>query len=183
MKAKLGPRRMSNNLSVSNNMNIAQRLMRYKVWADIKTYQFMDTLPLEEIIKSRETYFGSILHTLHHVYIVEDIFNAHLENRSHGYEARKTDTPPSFTDLWESVQNMNDRWIEMVDQLNDLSLNEVVQFKFLNGEDGNMTRLEMVTHIVNHASYHRGYVDILVEQIPAEAPASDFPVFLKEMSI
>ena len=173
---------MSSNLSVSNNMNTAQRLMRYKVWADFKTYQFMGTLPLEEITKSRETYFGSIIQTLHHVYIVEDIFSAHLEKRSHGYEARKTDTPPSFSKLWSSVQNMNDRWIELVDNLNDQSLNEVVQFKFLNGEDGQMTRLEMVMHIVNHASYHKGFVDILVEQIPAEAPASDFPVFLKEMS-
>ena len=34
--------------------------------------------------------------------------------------------------------------------------------------------------VVNHATYHRGWIDQVIFEIPAESPATDLPVSLHE---
>jgi uncharacterized damage-inducible protein DinB len=41
-----------------------------------------------------------------------------------------------------------------------------------------MTRGEILLHIVNHATYHRGWVSDLFFQVPAKPPTTDWNVFL-----
>ena len=59
-------------------------LMRYKRWADDLTFQSVRSIPEAEAARQRSTRWSSILHTLNHVYVVDDIFKAHLEGREHG---------------------------------------------------------------------------------------------------
>jgi uncharacterized damage-inducible protein DinB len=44
-----------------------------------------------------------------------------------------------------------------------------------------MTRGEMLLHVVNHTTYHRGFVADLFFQIPARPPTTDLPVFLRDV--
>jgi len=43
-----------------------------------------------------------------------------------------------------------------------------------------MSRSEILLHVVNHGTYHRGHIADMVCHIPAEPPTTDFPVFLRE---
>jgi uncharacterized damage-inducible protein DinB len=43
-----------------------------------------------------------------------------------------------------------------------------------------MTRSEMVLHVVNHTTYHRGFVADMFCQIPVKAPVTDLPVYARE---
>jgi uncharacterized damage-inducible protein DinB len=45
-----------------------------------------------------------------------------------------------------------------------------------------MTRGEILLHVVNHATYHRGWVAEMFFQVPARNPATDLPVYLRELS-
>ncbi|MGB7268900.1 MAG: DinB family protein [Albidovulum sp.] len=172
----------STDLTYSKQMSLSQRLVRYKAWANARSFGFMLTLPDAEIAQPRETFFGSILSTLQHNYVVDDIFKTHLEGRSHGYTDRLGDTPPALALLWENVRVMDDWWISHVDGLTGAALQEEITFDFIGGGAGRMTRAEIVMHVVNHTSYHRGFVDELLGQIAASSPACDFPVYLQEMA-
>lgn len=44
-----------------------------------------------------------------------------------------------------------------------------------------MTREEIILHVVNHATYHRGFVADVFYQVPAKPPATDLPVFLRDV--
>lgn len=165
----------------SNDMNLSRRLARYKAWANERSYAFMLTLPDAEIATPRQTFFGSILLTLQHSYVVDDIFRAHLLGQSHGHADRRGDMAPSLPELWDMVRPMDRWWIDHVDGLSEAALREVVAFGFIGGGAGRMTRAEIVAHVVNHTSYHRGFVDELLGRIPASSPACDFPVYLHEM--
>jgi uncharacterized damage-inducible protein DinB len=46
-----------------------------------------------------------------------------------------------------------------------------------------MTRGEILLHIVNHTSYHRGFVGDMMYQIPVRAPTTDLPVFLRDVKL
>ena len=156
-----------------------QLLTRYKAWADDLTFAMAVRQPREELLKQRQTTFGTIAHTLHHTYIVDVMFQAHLEGREHGYKARTTDTPPEIEDLREAVAEMNQWWIGFSDEITDGRLAEPVEFAFVNGDRGVMTRREIIMHVVQHATYHRGYVDDMMYQIPVIPPATDLTVFLQ----
>jgi uncharacterized damage-inducible protein DinB len=43
-----------------------------------------------------------------------------------------------------------------------------------------MTRGEMLLHIVNHTSYHRGFVADMFYQVPVRPPVTDLTVFLRD---
>lgn len=51
---------------------------------------------------------------------------------------------------------------------------------FIGGGPGALTRAEILLHVVNHTTYHRGHIGDMVYQIPAEPPTTDLPVFLRE---
>lgn len=158
-----------------------QMLTRYKAWANDLVFRAVSALPAEEITRERQTLFKTMLMTLNHVYVVDDIFKAHLEGRTHGYTARNTETAPALAVLWEATQQM-DRWyVDLADTLSEDALSEAVAFTFVGGGEGAMTRQNMLLHVVNHGTYHRGFVSDMMYQVPAKPPANDLPVFLRDV--
>lgn len=156
-------------------------LVRYKAWANSITFSTVMALPDGEALRTRPTRFGNMVHTLNHAYVVDDIFRAHLEGRSHGYNARNTDDTPALAELWEAVQALDGWYVDFADGLSVRDLVEVVRFDFVGGGKGAMTREEILLHVVNHGTYHRGFVGDMLYQVPAASPANDLPVFLRDV--
>lgn len=161
--------------------NTVQMLTRYKAWANEITFQSLSILPEEELLKERQTNFTTILHTLNHIYVVDDIFRAHLEGRAHGYTARNTEAVPHLNALWEIMIAMDRYYIDLSDRLSVDELNEVIEFEFVGGGQGAMSREQIILHLVNHGTYHRGFVSDMMYQIPAKPTANDLPVFLRDV--
>lgn len=156
-------------------------LVRYKAWANDLTFTGVQALPDGEATRQRPTRFGNMVHTLNHVFVVDDIFKHHLEGRKHGYTARNTEDTPPLDSLWRAVQAM-DRWyIDQVDSWTETDLATLVRFAFVGGGEGAMTREEIVLHVVNHATYHRGFVGDMMYQVPAMPASNDLPVFLRDV--
>lgn len=155
-------------------------MTRYKAWADATTFKTVMALPEAELLRPRPTRFGNILHTLNHVYVIDDIFRAHLEGRRHGYAARNTEGPPAAVALRRRVEEVGGWYVHYAVRLTEAALDEVVEFEFVDGRVGAMTRGNIILHVVNHGSYHRGFVGDMLYQIPAAFPANDLTVFLQE---
>lgn len=157
-------------------------LTRYKAWANTITFRTILALPEAELVRPRPTRFGNIVHTLNHVHVIDDIFRAHLEGRRHNYTARNTDRPPPVAALWEQVRAL-DRWyIAYAAGLKAAALGETVRFEFVDGGAGAMTREAIILHVVNHGSYHRGFVGDMLYQVSMAFPANDLTVFLQNQS-
>lgn len=159
---------------------LPRMLTRYRAWADEQTFAMAQGVSEDELLKQRPTTFGTIAHTLHHTLIVDEIFRAHLEGRSHGHSTRTADTPPPIGELGHSMRAMNAWWVDLADRLSTEDLGEAIEFRFVNGDPSRMTRLEIILHVVQHASYHRGYVDDMMYQIPVIPPATDLSVYLQQ---
>jgi len=71
-------------------------------------------------------------------------------------------------------------WFEdYADQLSARQLDEEIEFIFIGGDVGKMQRSEVIHHVINHASYHRGHIEGVLYQMSVEPPTTDIPVFLK----
>ena len=159
----------------------ARMLTRYNAWANKLIFEAVFALPEGEATKPRATLFRSIVHTLNHNYVIDRIFQAHLEGRDHGYAARNTAEPPPLADLWTAQQAIDAWYVAWSDGLTEAALEETIRFTFVGGGDGAMTRNEILLHIVNHTSYHRGFAADQFYQVPARPPTTDLPVFLRDV--
>ncbi len=131
----------------------ARMLARYNHWANKLIFDAVAELPQGEATKERPSLFKNMVHTLNHNYVIDLIWQAHLEGREHGFGARNT-------------------------------LGEDVHFTLIGGNKGVMTRAEILLHVVNHTSYHRGFVADLFYQVPgARPPTTDLPVYLRENAV
>jgi uncharacterized damage-inducible protein DinB len=155
----------------------AATLARYKAWADELTFKAVGALPADEVTRERPTLFKSIIGTLNHSYVVDLIWKAHLEGREHGFTARNGVLHPNVAELWQAQRAANDELLEWCSAQSDATLAEQVNFKFVSGQNGTLRRGGILLHIVNHATYHRGWVSDLFFQIPAKPPTTDFCVF------
>lgn len=158
----------------------ARTLTRYNKWANDLMLESVAKLPVEEATKARPTLFKNIVHTMNHNYVIDRIFQAHLEGRDHGYTARNTTETPALETLQNAQREVDDWYVTWSDALTDAALDEKVHFTFVGGGPGVMTRGEILLHIVNHTSYHRGFAADLFYQIPAKPPTTDLPVFLRD---
>ena len=158
----------------------AHMLTRYNAWADRLIFDAVAALPAGEATKERASLFRNMVHTLNHIYVIDRIWQAHLEGRAHGYTARNTPDHPPLADLWRSQQEIDAWYVAWSEKLSDAALDENVNFTLIGGNAGVMTRGEILLHVVNHTTYHRGFVADLFYQVPARPPTTDLPVYLRE---
>ena len=154
-------------------------LSRYSAWANDRLYETLAELPGHELTKPHPIVFGSILRTLNHIYVMDLVWRAHLQGTSHDFSTRNPGECPPFAEL-RVAQNQIDQWyIEYSDDIQENSSREIVNFSFIGGGSGSMSRGEILLHVINHTTYHRGHIGCMVYQIPAEPPTTDLPVYLR----
>ena len=146
----------------------ARLFAQYRAWADRLTYEAVAALPPGEAEKERPTLFKTIIGTLNHNYLIDRVWQAHIEGRDHGFRARNLILHAELPALWDAQQAMNRWWSEWSAAQSSTSLPERVHFRFIGGEEGAMTRGAILLHVVNHATYHRGWVADMFFQVPAK---------------
>jgi len=159
---------------------IVRMMTHYMAWANTTMFNSVSKIPEQEIVKVRQTLFGNIAHTFNHILVVHRIFQAHLEGRSHSYTARNTETSPPFSEVRAQLEILDQYYVTLARQLSQVELDEGVKFTFVGGGDGSMTRSEILLHLVNHSTYHRGFISDMLYQVPHKGDNNDLPVFLRD---
>jgi uncharacterized damage-inducible protein DinB len=159
------------------NTRSARMLTRYNAWADKLLFDAVAALPPGAATQERPTLFKTMVRTLNHNYLIDVIWQAHLEGREHGHPRRDVVLHPELADLWTAQQAANAWFNDWSDAQTEKTLNEEVHFTLIGGNAGVMTRGEILLHVVTHHSYHRGWVADLFFQVPMQPPTTDLPVF------
>ena len=158
------------------------KLIEYKSWANEMTFSSLSHLPESALYKERKTNFKTIVSTLNHVYVVDDIFKSHLTGIAHRYSERNTQVCPAFLALLDKQKEMDSWYIDFIEKTSEKDLDKNISFEFIGGGKGNMLISEILFHVVNHGTYHRGFVGDMMYQIPAVPPANDLTVYLRDIS-
>ncbi len=159
----------------------AGMLTRYNAWSNQLMFDAVAALPAGEATKERKSLFKNMVHTLNHNYVIDVIWQAHLEGRAHGYTARNTADYPPLAELWNKQQAIDQWYITWGDAQTDAALDEKMSLTLIGGNAVAMTPNEILLHVVNHTSYHRGFVCDMFFEVPARPPTMDLPVFLREV--
>lgn len=161
-------------------MSHLQTLMRYKAWANHQFLECVSGLPEVELVAARPIVFGSLIRTLNHVYLMDLVWQCHLLGISHGLQTRNPEEHPSIAELSERQREMDGWYSEYADAISGQEINEPVSFEYVEGGSGAMTRAEILLHVVNHGTYHRGHTADMLYAIGVSPPTTDLPVFLAQ---
>ena len=157
-------------------MNAAQVMTRYKAWADDRFLAVVETLPAADLQAPRPILFGSLIRTLNHSLAMDQVWRCHLLGEAHGMTTRNPQACPPMAELAASQRRI-DRWyVDYADRLTDARLAEPVEFEFIGGGRGAMSRADIVLHVVNHTTYHRGQAATMLYELGVFPPTTDLPV-------
>lgn len=161
----------------------ARLLARYKQWSNNVFFDAVAALPAGEAERPRQSLFRNMVHTLNHNYVVDRIWQAHLEGRDHGYEARNTPEHPPLAELRRLQQAIDDWYVAWADAQDDAGVAAVVNYTLIGGNRGAMTRGEIMMHVVMHNTYHRGFVADMIYAVPGcRPPTTDLPVYMRVLA-
>ena len=155
-------------------MNSFNSLFAQKTWANNELFNVLASVSSDE----HAAVLHAVIRMLNHIYLVDNIFKAHLIGDQHAYSSTNTKATPELAELQFAVAEM-DGWFEQyVSTVSADDLSEHITFKFTDGDSGTMTREEMLFHIITHGSYHRGNVGQMLKAISIVPPRDLLTKFL-----
>ncbi len=154
-------------------------LTRYNAWANEELLAAVRALPEGEATRERPGLFKTIVNTLNHPLVTDRMWWAHLHGEAHGHEALNEVIHADLEDLAAARAEMDTRIVAYAGGLSAAQLDQAVSFTLLSGAGGKMSRMMILIHMVNHNTYHRGFVVETFCQIPAPLPLIDLPVYLR----
>ena len=90
----------------------------------------------DEATRPRVGLFKTMVHMLNHNYVIDRVFQAHLEGRAHGYGARNTPEPPPLEELRRAQEEIDAWYIAWADRLTPEAIDEKVGFTYIGGGEG-----------------------------------------------
>ncbi|MEL6825510.1 MAG: DinB family protein [Pseudomonadota bacterium] len=153
-------------------------LLAYKRWANFRVFDALKAVPDSTLSKPQKIKFGSIIATAQHVLNMDVVWRARLSGEDHAIRSR---TPNSVLPIerLSIEQERLDVWF--LNSLVDVNLDQIVRFTFLDGQRGEMSASDILIHVVNHGTYHRGHIADMLYDDDVVPPITDYPVFVREV--
>jgi len=148
-----------------------QALLDFHYWARDRVLEAAQSLTVEQFTRSLGGSFGSVRDTLAHTYGADWIWHA----RWVGEAPTALPDPTQFPDLavlrtaWDEVEEGTRG---LVASLGEAGIQRPIEYRTVDGRAFSQVFWQMVQHVVNHGSYHRGQVTTLLRQLGAAPPRS-----------
>lgn len=162
------------------HVHYMQLLYEYNSWANRRILQACEPLTPEQFTKNLGSSFPSLRDTLAHIYGAEWIW---LERWNGRTPAGGLPAAADFPDL----ASLRARWEERERELNAFvsaltneRLNADVETRTLDGTRYAQPLWQMMQHLVNHGSYHRGQVTAMLRQLGQKGVSTDLIRFYRE---
>lgn len=146
----------------------------YKIWADDRTLDAIDSINKDCFPDS----YSFTLQQINHMVIVEELFKSRLTNDSAPHRTTNTDVVPAFDELNQRLKESGNWYRNYVSDLENGE--ELISFKFADGKLGKMSVEEILFHIVNHGSYHRGNIAHALDLASVPHPIDGYGIYIHE---
>jgi uncharacterized damage-inducible protein DinB len=139
-------------------------LLEYDFWANER---------ISEVIKEHSLFRGKPIHLLSHIINAEVLILGRIRKEKFfdPFMVR------SIEDNDELSKSIHKEWMDYIDSLKEDDFDNIVRYVNIRGEQVTAKIWEMIMHLINHSTYHRGQIATFIRGKNIEPPITDFMTF------
>lgn len=153
-------------------------MFAYNAWANRTLFDALTLLPAEAYLRDLKSSHGGIHGTVCHIVWAEQLWLYRWLARPHPAVAQGKDLPSlaAARERWEEVERDRATWLG---RFTAPRLDEFLSIKPTTGGEYRHSFREMLRHVIDHSSYHRGQIITLLRQLGVKPPNTGMIVFFR----
>ncbi|MBL7700752.1 MAG: DinB family protein [Ferruginibacter sp.] len=157
---------------------ILQQYAAYNIWATKLLTDRIIRLTDEEINREIISSFPSIYKTLQHMWLAEEVWWKRLK-LTENIVLESSAFTGSFSEMTGILARQSQQYKEWIDNATEPQLVHVFAF-VRNKEQVKMPVYQVLHHVFNHSTYHRGQLVTMMNQLGVDKiPGTDFMFFCR----
>ena len=143
------------------------RLYRYNQWCNLQLAEHLKSLPEME----------SLMLRLSHIVAAEEIWFDRIQSLD--YPPLPLFEAQSLAMLLPRLEKSAQRWLNLVDHSDDF--HRIISYETTQGTPYQTPLDEILIHVANHGTYHRGQIATLTRQAGHKPLATDYILFCRNL--
>ncbi|MFC6333008.1 DinB family protein [Paenibacillus septentrionalis] len=147
----------------------------YNCWANERVLDHLQTVPADIFVKDVNLGFQSISHVLGHIATADRIWYSRI---SKGISPSSLEFTP-YRNVEEARIDFLNNKQSMRAFIESASIEQTVSYKNTSGQPFEHTIEQIVQHVVNHGTYHRGNITTMLRFLGYAGVKTDYIAFLR----
>lgn len=159
-----------------SNKDFLTKMFKYNKWANTQYRNVLREVKIDDL--KRDTKYGVLLDRIVHIFASYQMWYKRLHDESSQEVIHSSDFT-NWRELEHKWLDMDNLLLEYVKSSNDNLLDQEVSYKSLDGRNFTRNRSDILFHLIQHPTYHRGQLSSIFKhsELP-DLPATDVVVFL-----
>jgi len=151
--------------------------LRYSAWATRCVLESATALSEEELHRDLGNSYGGVHGAMTHIYQADAIWFDRLMGAPTG-DLSRYEPSPDFSE-WLPLLDSYVKWAEA---LTPADWDRIAHYRNVKGEPFRTPIWQIVLHVVNHATYHRGQITTLLRQLGRVPVGMDLIMYYRSLS-
>jgi uncharacterized damage-inducible protein DinB len=154
--------------------------LRYMSWANELVLDAAKALSQVEYEKDRQSSHGGIKTTLNHMYVADALWFSRVTGEPFA-KISDIPKPSSLAELEEEWTTLMERWIRWAGHLESSNYGMEIGYTNTEGVAYRTPLWQVVLHLVNHSTHHRGQVVSMMRQAGSKPPGTDLIMYYRSL--
>jgi len=151
----------------------------YSSWASQRLLKMVAGLTPEELTRDFKTSDKNVLETLVHVFAADRIWLSRIQGNSPAALVNPEDRQlVALQQQWPALQKQWEQWAA---PLTDQDVQAKIAYRDMKGNPWEQPLWQILLHVVNHGTHHRGQVSGFLRTMGHTPPALDLIAFYREL--
>ena len=159
------------------DMKTLDHHLAYTIWATNLLLDAAAGIPREQLVHDFRTSDKNIVGTLAHIFAADRVWLDRIHNRPRAVFIEDRDR--DFDMLRREWPPLHAAWREWLSGLSDNQINEPIPYRDMAGNPYKSAPWEIVLHVVNHGTHHRGQVSGMLRSLGHVPPPLDLIRFYR----
>ncbi|MBM7607485.1 putative damage-inducible protein DinB [Lysinibacillus composti] len=154
------------------------RLFDYHVWANERIKQHLKNLSEDILLQKVNSVFPTIAETIGHIITADETWYLRMQGKG---DHIKSIQPKRIYSVDDIVFESTSLYAELRKFLLDADFDDQIVYQNTKGEQFNNRISEIVQHIVNHGTYHRGNIAAMIRQQGHRGISTDYIQYIRTL--
>jgi uncharacterized damage-inducible protein DinB len=156
------------------------KLSRYHRWATEKLFDSVALLTEEQYRKESGLFFGSVHGTLNHLLLVDQLWLSRIDGQPYPVNDLSHEIETEAKSLETALLNQCDLWFKTCAAMTDRRLTQMVKYRNTAGEPSRIKADDLLMHVFNHGTHHRGQISAVLVEFGVPVPEMDYYYFVQK---